>query len=73
MDPYSEIIKVAAELARGPNELSSHYEDNPKSTPKKVLKQIERHEERLRDLAFRLKSCAEHIRKTKEYYAKALV
>ena len=50
----SKVIKVAAKLVT--RQLSSYPEDWPKSTPKKVLKEIEKYNEYLATLSIELKN-----------------
>ena len=56
----NELLKIAAELARSYHlgSLSSIEEDMPKTTPKKVLSDIEKAEDRLRRLAIQITNLA---------------
>lgn len=60
----NELLKIAADLARCVclGSLSSIEEEMPKTTPKKVLSDIERAEDRLRRLAMQITNLAnEHL------------
>lgn len=64
---YAELINLAAEMARGTDMPSEHWDDHKwlRSTPiterRRVLKQAEKANDRCRDWAYRLKAVADRI------------
>lgn len=56
---HAELIRCAARLLRP--SLSGHYEDNPKTTPRKVLRQIDDHLESLKLVAIDIKANADRL------------
>jgi hypothetical protein len=59
---YSELIHIAAELARGDGFLSTCAEDmNPRLKRADILKTAERQEERLKDWAYRVRQAANKL------------
>ena len=56
-----ELLKVCAEMLHGSGFISEYADDNPKTTPKCILKQAEQQREILRKLSIRIKSAADKL------------
>lgn len=59
----SIILNVAAQMLV--IQISEEPDDHPKSTPKSVLRQIEKYNERLRDWSVALKMALDHVKDLK--------
>lgn len=63
--PYSDLIIIAAEMARGlhsPFDLHGFYQSTPKSERRRVLDEITRRDDKCREWAIRIRQAADALR-----------